>query len=253
MAKEQSQRLQAFKAFLFSRRAMAVVKGTLAYAIALSLACLSQFDGLFKYPQAQTSMMLVIVAGMAGKSVGSVCINILFAMTGVLVGCLNFLVLAKLSHATVGQAFYFAFVVYVLAYIKARKPAMFSFSLLGILMSFNGVYNGYLVGKKFDHLYMLSYFYAYLWGAAIVLFVNIFVFPVTAERELRELMVLSLEHLETFGLLIYKSYTMNISLEDKALRDSLAQSIRADFGRMSGKLAESALEVNWSRFVNSCA
>lgn len=55
---------------------------------------------------------------------------------------LNFLILAKLSHATVGQAFYFFFVVYVLAYLKATKPPLFGFSLLGILMSFNGVYNG---------------------------------------------------------------------------------------------------------------
>ncbi|KAG8888780.1 hypothetical protein FRB98_006792 [Tulasnella sp. 332] len=248
MAKVQSQRLIAFKAFLFSRRSIAVAKGTLAYCIALTLACLSDFDGLFKEPQAMTSMMLIIIAGQPGKSIGFTVMSITSALLGVFLGCLNFLILAKLSHATVGQAFYYFFVVYVLAYLKATKPALFGFSLLGILMSFNGVYNGYLVGRRFDHLYMLSYLYAYLWGAAIVLFVNIFVFPVTAEKELRELMVESLEHVEAFGLLIYKSYTTKLSPEDKAIRDSLAQTIRADFGRMSGKLAESSLEINWSRW-----
>lgn len=76
--------------------------------------------------------------------------------------------------------------------------------------------------------------------------------------------------LETFGMLISRSYLMIITPEEKKLRDSLAQTIRvrpfrssihtitgshlstfikADFGQMMEKLQETSLEISWSRFV----
>ena len=42
------------------------------------------------------------------------------------------------------------------------------------------------------------------WAAAIVLSVNILVFPVTSEKELRRTLVLSLEHIATFSHLLAK-------------------------------------------------
>ena len=51
-------------------------------------------------------------------------------------------------------------------------------------------------------MYLLQYLKAYAWGAAIVLSVNLSVFPRMSERELRQTIVTSLEHLATFAALI---------------------------------------------------
>jgi hypothetical protein len=64
------------------------------------------------------------------------------------------------------------------------------------------------------------------WGFAIVLFVNICVFPVSAEKELRTMLVTSLQHVGTFAHLLAKSYTLTITEEEKVVGDRLAQSIR---------------------------
>lgn len=103
--------------------------------------------------------------------------------------------------------------------------------------------------------------------------INILIFPVSSERELRELLVLSLEvsrtgpgdslnrsanfpsfllppmqHLSTFSHLIAKTYSMEITDEERVLRDQLNQSIRADFGLLQVKTAHAGLEVNWTRW-----
>jgi hypothetical protein len=55
------------------------------------------------------------------------------------------------------------------------------------------------------------------------------IFPVSTERELRELIVQSLERISTFTHLIAKTYSLEINQEERAARDALSQSIRADF------------------------
>lgn len=77
---------------------------------------------------------------------------------------------------------------------------------------------------------------------------NILILPVSSERELRELLVVSLEHLSTFTHLIAKTYSMEITDEERVLRDQLNQSIRADFGLLQVKTAHAGLEVNWTRW-----
>lgn len=52
-------------------------------------------------------------------------------------------------------------------------------------------------------------------------------------------------------MLICKSYLLIITDEEKQLRDGLAQTIRADFGNLQQKLEETALEINWSRYVRT--
>jgi hypothetical protein len=96
------------------------------------------------------------------------------------------------------------------------------------------------------------------WAAAIVLFVNIFIFPVTSEKELRRTLNLSLEHIATFSHLLAKvssspslqgsrpfarefhkelrrsesfsmirqGYTLELTEEEREVRAQLAQSIR---------------------------
>lgn len=107
------------------------------------------------------------------------------------------------------------------------------------------------------------------WGGAIVLGVNMFVFPVTTERELREAMVQSLDHIGTFAHLLAKTYTMSLTDEDRVVRDQLNQTIRVrrisihrcsysvtnqprylqqDFGILNAKVGAASIEVNWTRW-----
>jgi hypothetical protein len=73
------------------------------------------------------------------KSVGACLTATFYALLGVCLGALNFLILAKLHHVPVAQAVVFTIMVYLLALIKAQGLKYFGFSLLAILMSFNGV------------------------------------------------------------------------------------------------------------------
>lgn len=86
------------------------------------------------------------------------------------------------------------------------------------------------------------------YGFAIVLLVNLAVIPLSAERELREFIVVSLEHVSTFAHLLSKTYTLEITEEEVVLRDSLNATIRADFGYLQMKLAETSVELNWTRY-----
>lgn len=64
------------------------------------------------------------------------------------------------------------------------------------------------------------------WGAGIVVFVNLTIFPHTSETQLRKTLAVSLEHIGAFAHLISKTYTLTITEEEKAVRDLLNQSIR---------------------------
>ncbi|KAG8888779.1 hypothetical protein FRB98_006791 [Tulasnella sp. 332] len=246
MAKEQPQWLRELRAVVTSRRGVSIAKGVLAYTLAFIVVFLRGFDDLNVYPVTLASMFIITIAGQPGKTVGLALYSLALAGSGILIGCLNFYILAKLAHATVGQAFVFAFMVYVLAWIKSLGPQYFAFSLLAILMSFNGIYTSSVLGGKFDKRYLFAYLESYMWGMAITAFVSLCVFPVTAEKELRKVLIVSMEHLETFGMLISRSYLMIITPEEKILRDSVAQTIRADFGLLNQKLNETTLEINWS-------
>ena len=65
---------------------------------------------------------------------------------------------------------------------------------------------------------------------------------------MRELLVTSLEHISTFVHLLAKTYALEITDEERTLRDSLNQSIRADYGLLMVKTAQAGLEVNWTRY-----
>ncbi|KAH7337158.1 hypothetical protein B0J17DRAFT_666475 [Rhizoctonia solani] len=138
--------------------------------------------------------------------------------------------------------------VYLLALIKAQGLKYFGFSLLAILMSFNGIYTSIMLGHGFNATYLKEYIISYMWGSAIVLFVNLSVFPVSSERELRQLLVISLEHVATYSHLLAKTYTLTLTDEERDARARLAQTIRADFGLLTMKMAETSAEINWSRW-----
>lgn len=104
------------------------------------------------------------------------------------------------------------------------------------------------------------------WAGAVALGVNIFVFPITSETELRQTLILSLDHIGTLTHLLAKTYTLTLTDEDRALRDKLSQTIRVrdseslvntffhtfssqqDFGLLNLKVGAAAIEINWTRW-----
>ena len=105
-----------------------------------------------------------------------------------------------------------------------------------------------MLNNTFSSTYLLEYLKSYAWGAAIVLAVNILIFPRTSERELRSTIMTSLEHLATFAALIGKAYTLTGTAEDKAARELLSQTVKADFTFLTQKIDETSIEINWSRY-----
>lgn len=67
---------------------------------------------------------------------------------------------------------------------------------------------------------------SYRWGGAVVIGVNVLVFPISSEKELRQTLVASLDHIGTFAHLLAKTYTMAVTDEDRQLRDQLSRTIR---------------------------
>ena len=132
--------------------------------------------------------------------------------------------------------------------VKALGIRWFGFSLLAILMAFNGIYTSIQLGGLFSPLYLEENLIAYLWGGAITLGVNIFIFPMSSERELRKTLVISLEHISTFAALIAKGYTLTSTQEELQAREVMAQTVKADFTFLMQKIAETSIEINWSKF-----
>ncbi|KAG8962337.1 hypothetical protein FRC03_004345 [Tulasnella sp. 419] len=240
--------LRGLRTVMFSRRGIAILKGSLAYILALLLIFLKSFDDLSAFAPALPAMMLVVAAGTPGKAIGSVLSGNLTGAAGLLVGSMNFYFLDRLSPWPTAQALYWFLSVYILAYIKAQGQRWFKFSLFAILSSFNGIIVSYAYGEAHNSTYLKEYLKSYLWGTAINLFVGLFVFPISSEKELRRTLVVSLEHVETFNMLVSRSFLKIISEEEKVLRNKLAQTIRADFGHLTEKLEETAIEINWSRW-----
>ena len=80
--------------------------------IAFVLIFLRKFDDLSTVPAAYTSMIIVIVAGGPGKTVGACVQGVCLALLGVGVGAGFFAILAKLAHFPIAQAVVFAAIVY---------------------------------------------------------------------------------------------------------------------------------------------
>lgn len=246
------QLIQTIKSILWSRNALAGFKGLLVYIIFFVIFFLGPFERLFTLPAAGTSALLFCIAGFPGKSVGACITLVISALLGVGLGAFNFYLLAKAAPSPVGQGFLFFIIVYLLGLLKASDPKWFAFSLLCILMSWNGITTTVNApGRHFNSNSLISYFTAYLWGGAIILAVNIFVFPRTAEKELRIALAASLDHCRVFFCLLSKTYRLEINEEEIRVRDELAQSIRADFNILQGIMTETRVEIVWSKWSMS--
>ncbi|KZV83005.1 hypothetical protein EXIGLDRAFT_843280 [Exidia glandulosa HHB12029] len=242
--------LHSVRRVVFSTQFVPVLKGALTYTIALSLIMVRGFTDLSEYPPALASMLILTIAGNTGGPIGSTLQAAFLATTGVAVGGLGFLVLAHLHESHTAQGFVFFIFVYVAALIRARGFKWFGFSLFSVLMAFNGIYTSVLL-NGFSAAYLRAYLKAYAWGVAIGLVVNLLIWPRSSEQDLRQTLVLSLEHIGTFAQLLSKTYTMTITEEEKEVRDKLAQSLRADFGLLNQKIADTSVEINFSKYSMS--
>ncbi|GAA5972386.1 hypothetical protein JCM11641_002434 [Rhodosporidiobolus odoratus] len=232
------------------RQGISIFKGVLAYTLAFILIFLRGFNRLGDYPVTLTGIVLITIAGQPGLSCGACWDQVILGALGVGVGSACFAILAKLGHSQVAQGFVLAIFVYFLALVKAKGLRYFAFSLLAILLAFSGIYTSVLPtsNRSFIPEFLESYIEAYCWGFAIVLFVNGFIFPHTSEKELRELLVISLEHISTFSHLIAKTYSLEITDDERKARDDLNLTIRADMGLLNQKLAQAGIEINYSRW-----
>ncbi|PLW14809.1 hypothetical protein PCASD_19381 [Puccinia coronata f. sp. avenae] len=227
----------------------AVLKGSLAYVLFFILFFIDSFRGLLQFPTTGGSAILFCIAAFPGKSVGACMLSLLLGLGGIALGTLNFFVLAHLAAYPAVPAIVFFLMVYFLCRIKAFSPHLLAFSLLCILMSWNGIYTTFLTSYHgFSSGYVLSYLQSYCWGAAISLIVNVMVLPHSAEQEFRIALVDTLDHIKTLADLIEKTYRFVITDEEKVIRDNLVQSIRGEIDQLESKLMETTLEVNYSRW-----
>ncbi|GAA5863516.1 hypothetical protein JCM1840_000049 [Sporobolomyces johnsonii] len=231
------------------RQGIATFKSCLAYTLTFVLIFIRPFSRLNEYPVTLSSMVLVSIAGQAGLSTGACWSQDAMGILGVAVGSAGFAILAKLGHSHVAQGFIFWIFVYFLALIKARSMRYFVFSLLAIVMSFNGIYTSSVLDQAFHAAYLEAYIEAYFWGFAIVLGINLLIFPISSERELREVLVVSLERVSALSHLLAKTYTLELTDEERAAREELNQSMRQDMGLLNVKLAQTGLEINLSKWA----
>lgn len=65
---------------------------------------------------------------------------------------------------------------------------------IGVLFAFQGIYTTVVEDPRDRNSWLLAYFQAYGWGFAISLAVNILVWPVTSESELKDLIIRCVWH-----------------------------------------------------------
>jgi hypothetical protein len=131
--------------------------GALAYTLAIALVFIRKYDDLSSYPLTLASMIIITITGGPGKPLGACIQSVVLAMGGVLLGCGFFAILALLAAAPVAQGVVLALIVYcklssmcasqlltlylatVMSIVKAYGQRWFIFSLLSIILAFNGV------------------------------------------------------------------------------------------------------------------
>ncbi|GAA5932493.1 hypothetical protein JCM3775_005935 [Rhodotorula graminis] len=226
--------------------------GTLKATIALCLLCILAFSTSFArlnpYPVTLNGAFLVVVGGYPGGTTGRCFQALLLGTAGLGVGCLVYAILGELADSPTGQGFVFAIWVYLAALVRFGGPKYISFYLYGVLFSFNGIY-GTVEQGYFDRRFFLANFEAYAWGIAIALGVNVLVWPMTSESELRRLLVTSLQHVATLAHLTCKTYARELDRDELDVRQVLVKELRSDYLALSARLEETSYEVvlsSWS-------
>ncbi|GAA6007325.1 hypothetical protein JCM11491_003089 [Sporobolomyces phaffii] len=228
--------------------AVSIVKAALALSIHLILTYSNRFAQLSHHPVALNGAVLVIVGAYPGSPMGKCFQAVLLGMAGLALGVLVYAILGEAGNSPTGQGFVFAIFVYLLALVRFSGPKYISFYLYGILFAFGGIYYGLESGSRFDKTWFLADFEAYAWGVAISLAVNVFVYPVTAQSELKKLLVTSLQHVSTLAHLNLKTYAKECNEDEAAVRQLLIKTIRSDYLALAARLEETSLEIAFTRW-----
>ncbi|GAA5922333.1 uncharacterized protein JCM15063_003269 [Sporobolomyces koalae] len=228
--------------------AISIVKATLALSLLLILTYLDRFATLSDHPVALNGSVLVIVGAFPGSPMGKCFQAVILGSAGLGLGVLVYAILGEAGASPTGQGFVFALFVYLLALVRFSGAKYISFYLYGILFAFGGIHYGIESGRNFDKTWFLADFEAYAWGLAISLAVNVLVFPITAERELKKLLVTSLQHVSTLAHLSCKTYAKECSDDEMEVRQLLIKTIRSDYLALTARLEETSLEILFTRW-----
>ncbi|KAH9456904.1 hypothetical protein Pst134EA_020813 [Puccinia striiformis f. sp. tritici] len=232
-----------------SRNTIPVLKGSLSYLLFFILFFLKPFQRLLPFPTTGTAAVLITIIGFPGWSVDASLIAVFSSMLGAAIGGFNFFILAKLAPYPVAQAVVFFPMVYILGLLKTKSPLHLVFALICVSMSWNGIYTSTSSPlRQFSPNLLKSFLESFAWGGAIVVFVNIFIFPHSSEAELRTTLVHSIDHIRTFAFLIKKTYWCTITEEEAKVRDNLVQLIRADFKILQVKLDRTFFGITYSKW-----
>ncbi|KAH9456906.1 hypothetical protein Pst134EA_020814 [Puccinia striiformis f. sp. tritici] len=232
-----------------SRNTIPVLKGSLSYLLFFILFFLKPFQRLLPFPTTGTAAVLITIIGFPGWSVDASLIAVFSSMLGAAIGGFNFFILAKLAPYPVAQAVVFFPIVYILGLLKTKSPMYLIFSLICVSMSWNGVYTSTSSPtRQFSPDLLKSFLQSFAWGGAIVVLVNMLIFPHSSEAELRTTLVHSIGHIRTFAYLIKKTYWCTITDEESKVRDNLVQLIRADFNILQAKLDRTFFGITYSKW-----
>src|SRR4051794_27834675 len=99
--------------------------------------------------------------------------------------------------------------------------------------------------NAFLPMFLLADAASSLFGLAVALAVNLLVFPTTSEKELRQMLVTSLSHIEELSGLIAKAYAMIAMESEMEKGEVMMQIMRADYIALNRILEDTAVEINW--------
>ncbi|GAA5876090.1 hypothetical protein JCM16303_007018 [Sporobolomyces ruberrimus] len=228
--------------------AISIIKASLALSILLILTYTDRFSQLSDHPVALNGAVLVVVGAYPGSPMGKCFQAVLLGTAGLALGVLVYAILGEASSSPTAQGFIFAFFVWLLALVRFSGAKYISFYLYGILFAFGGIYYSIESETRFDKSWFLASFEAYAWGIAIALAVNVLVYPVTAERELKKLLVTSLQHVSTLAHISCKTYEKTCSEDEAEVRQLLIKTIRSDYLALAARLEETSLEILFTRW-----
>ncbi|KZO91828.1 hypothetical protein CALVIDRAFT_332237 [Calocera viscosa TUFC12733] len=234
--------------FLFSRKGIPTWKGTLAYTIAYILAFIFPFTEKIAAPPQVSGLMIIVVLSTPGVPVGIFLDGVFWLILGIMMGALNAYILTYLGQVLVAQGIVYFIFVYVYAWAKAVSLKYLAFTLLGIVWCISAVAGTLGNNGEPNIPFVVGTIQAYFWGIAVVIFVNLFVFPTSCEEIWRCTTISALQHMDTLSRLLLQSYSGNLAETDVRLRAELVGQLRREIDVIDQMLGGTYLEVMWSRW-----
>ncbi|RUS20947.1 hypothetical protein BC937DRAFT_93968, partial [Endogone sp. FLAS-F59071] len=200
--------------FLMSIAFRNTVKGALAFWIAI----------------------LFVLINPLGRTVGDFLDSAFLSIAGCFIGVLAWTLINVISGNNYpGMLVLLLIVIYGLSAVRAWGGArLFVFTLLPSILAFQALY--FTVGDMESHDNV---------GEP---FVNIFVFPHTAEADLRNHLAKSCINISIFTSYIIKTYLATITKEEAVERDRLVAVLRADQALLTRELDQVDAEITYSEF-----